>query len=47
VEVSAAKADFKFRELKPPHGHGRVTRLGDWGMLGLAQGRQPTLAPPR
>ena len=36
VEVSGAKVDFKIEELKPPHGQGRVTRLADWGMLGLA-----------
>ncbi len=47
VQVSAAKAGFEIRELKPPHGQGRVTRLTDWGMLGLAQGRQATSAPPR
>jgi len=40
VEVSAAKVDFKIEELNPPHGQGRVTRLADWGMLGLEQGRK-------
>jgi predicted phosphodiesterase len=35
VEVNAAKVDFKIEELKPPRGQGRVTRLTDWGMLGL------------
>ena len=36
VEVNGAKAEFKVEELKPPLGQGRVTRLADWGMLGLA-----------
>jgi 3',5'-cyclic AMP phosphodiesterase CpdA len=44
VEVSAAKVDFKIQELKPPHGQGRVTRLADWGMLGLLHKAAP--APP-
>ena len=47
VQVSAAKADFKIQELKPPHGQGRITQLTDWGMLGLAQDRKATAAPPR
>jgi predicted phosphodiesterase len=39
VEVNGTKADFKIEELKAPHGHGRVTSLADWGMLGLTAGR--------
>jgi predicted phosphodiesterase len=47
VEVSAAQANLKILELKPPHGQGRVTRLTDWGMLGLVQGRKVTSSPPQ
>jgi 3',5'-cyclic AMP phosphodiesterase CpdA len=47
VEVNAAKADFKIEELKPPRGQGRVTRLADWGMLGLVQGRKGSPAPSK
>ena len=47
VEVNATKVDFKIEELKPPHGQGRVTRLSDWGMLGLVQGRKGSAAPSK
>jgi Calcineurin-like phosphoesterase len=36
VEVEGADARFQVKELKPPHGEGRVTALSDWGMLGLS-----------
>ena len=39
VEVNAGAVDFKIEELRPPRGQGRVTRLVDWGMLGLAAPR--------
>jgi len=45
VEVNATKVDFKIEELKPPHGQGRVTRLTDWGMLGLVQRSKGSSAP--
>jgi hypothetical protein len=47
VEVNATKVDFKIQELKPPHGQGRVTRLTEWGMLGLVQGRKGSPAPSK
>jgi predicted phosphodiesterase len=47
VEVSGTKADFKIEELKPPHGQGRITRLSDWGMLGLIPGRKGSPAPSK
>ena len=34
VTVSGAEAKFAIKELKPPHGQGRITGLSDWGMLG-------------
>ena len=37
VEVRGVEAKFQIKELKPPHGQGRVTGLMDWGMLGLAR----------
>ncbi len=47
VEVNGTKVDFKVQELKPPHGQGRVTRLSDWGMLGLEQGKKGLPAPSK
>jgi len=35
VAVRGTDVDFRIHELKRPRGHGRVTRLADWGMLGL------------
>lgn len=37
VEVHGASAAVHIHETGPPHGHGRVTELGDWGMTGLAK----------
>lgn len=39
VEVDGTRVDFRFQELRPPHGQGRTTPLASWGMLGLAEGR--------
>jgi len=36
VEVNGTGVTFQVKELKPPHGEGRVTKLEDWGMAGLA-----------
>ena len=47
VELTAAGVDFSIRELAPPHGHGRATRLADWGMLGLIQGSRAVPAPAK
>jgi predicted phosphodiesterase len=46
VEAIGAKVAFSIQELKPPHGQGRVTRLADWGMLGLVQRGKGTAARP-
>src|SRR5438105_2081735 len=35
VEIRGTDISFRIEELKPPHGEGRVTKLQDWGMLGL------------
>ena len=35
VQIEGAAAQFTVHELKAPKGRGRVTALGDWGMLGL------------
>ena len=35
VEVNGTGVTFQIKELKPPHGEGRVTKLEDWGMAGL------------
>ena len=47
VEVNGTKVDFKIEELKPPRGQGRVTRLAEWGMLGLVQRRKGSPAPSK
>jgi hypothetical protein len=36
VEIKNGSAAFRIHELKAPHGEGRVTALGEWGMLGLS-----------
>ena len=36
VEVNGRDVKFQIKELKPPHGMGRVTRPEDWGTAGLA-----------
>jgi 3',5'-cyclic-AMP phosphodiesterase len=38
-EVSGGEVRLQIRELKPPYGLGRVTRLDDWGAGGLASRR--------
>lgn len=40
VEVNGAGVSAQVKELKPPHGKGRVTALKDWGVAGRA-GRRP------
>jgi predicted phosphodiesterase len=37
VVAKGPEFDFQIEEVKAPHGEGRVTKLGDWGMLGLAR----------
>ncbi|HKW97852.1 MAG TPA: metallophosphoesterase [Bryobacteraceae bacterium] len=36
VEVNGAGVSVQVKELKPPHGKGRVTKLEVWGVAGLA-----------
>jgi predicted phosphodiesterase len=35
VTANGPDLDIRIEEAKAPHGEGRVTRLADWGMLGL------------
>lgn len=37
VEVRGSDIEFQIEELKAPHGQGRITKLRDWGMLGLVE----------
>jgi Icc protein len=37
VAVRGTDINFQIEELKPVYGQGRVTKLTDWGMLGLAE----------
>ena len=39
VEVRGSDVEFQIEELKPPHGQGRISRPGDWTLLGLAARR--------
>ena len=47
VQVNGKSIEFQIKEVGPPRGEGRVTRLADWGMLGLIQKRQPESAPAK
>ena len=45
VEVRGKAVRFHVKELKPPHGGGRVTRLEDWGVAGVVnKGKAAPLA---
>jgi predicted phosphodiesterase len=46
VEAGAQETDFQIRELSPPYGEGRVTRLQDWGTAGLADAARKKLTAP-
>jgi Icc protein len=35
VNVSGTSVNFQIKELKPPYGKGRVTKIKDWGSAGL------------
>jgi hypothetical protein len=37
VAVKGEGTGFQIKELKSPHGHGRVTGLEDWGVAGLVK----------
>ncbi|HEV3201741.1 MAG TPA: metallophosphoesterase [Bryobacteraceae bacterium] len=41
VEVRGQAVSFQIKELKAPHGQGRVTSPKDWGMLGLIDKSKP------
>jgi Icc protein len=45
VEVHGKSVDFQIRELSPPHGDGRITKLTYWGMAGLVK-RDPRESAP-
>jgi predicted phosphodiesterase len=47
VEVHGKSIDFQIRELSPPHGYGRITKLTDWGMAGLVKRDQRESAPAK
>ena len=47
VEVEGTNITFEIREVAPPFGKGRITKLAEWGMRGLIQNRQPRTAAPR
>jgi len=46
VEVHGGSMDFAIRELDPPYGKGRITKLTDWGMTGAVKrdSREPAMA---
>jgi len=47
VEVHGQSVDIQIKELGPPYGEGRITKLSDWGMAGLAKRDQPVPAPAK
>lgn len=47
AEVHGDAVEFQIRELGPPHGEGRTSKLADWGITGLVQRPQPERAPAR
>jgi len=44
VKVNGRDVKFQIKELKPPHGMGRVTRPDDWGRAGLVDRRESPVA---
>jgi len=44
VEVEGKNVKFEIREVGPPNGRGRVTKLAEWGMLGLIEKHRPKTA---
>jgi predicted phosphodiesterase len=44
VEVKGRDVRFQIKELRPPHGLGRVTRPEDWGRAGLVERRESPVA---
>jgi hypothetical protein len=47
VEVRDKTVEFEVRELGPPRGKGRVTKLADWGVIGLVKKPRLESAPAR
>jgi hypothetical protein len=47
VQVNGQSIEFQIKEAGPPHSEGRITKLADWGMLGLIQKHQPESAPAK
>jgi len=47
VEVRGSAVDFQIRELRPPHGEGRITTPKDWGVVGLSKSGAGRTAAPR
>lgn len=45
VEVSGREVKFQIKELKPPHGRGRITSPDDWSASGLTNRGASTRAP--
>jgi hypothetical protein len=47
VDVQAKNVEIQIREAGPPRGEGRITKLTDWGMVGLLKRDQPASAPAK
>lgn len=47
VRVHDKEIEFQIREIGPPRGQSRVTKLADWGMLGLVQKHGSKPVPER
>jgi len=47
AEVRGDSVEFQIKELGPPYGEGRVSKLADWGVTGLLKRTQPEPAPAK
>jgi predicted phosphodiesterase len=47
VEVNGKSVEFQFKELGPPYGKGRITKLADWGVAGLVKTDNRESAPAK
>lgn len=41
VEVNGKSIKFQIKEVGPPHGESRASKLADWGIVGLVQKHEP------
>jgi 3',5'-cyclic-AMP phosphodiesterase len=47
VEINGKSIEFQIKEVRPPRGEGRITKLADWGMIGLVHKHHPEYVPAK